>query len=136
MSYESDQVRKFYELVWNQHNRSVIPEILHEQIKFRGSLGQEKHGHTGFVEYLDMIHDALGDYQCVIEELVSEPPKVFAKMKFTGIHKGQFMGCQPTGKRLSWFGAALFTFSNGKIIDLWVLSNLKSLEAQLEHNET
>lgn len=111
MNYEIAQIKKFYEIVWNQHDSAAIPEILHEQIKFRGSLGQDKFGHKGFVEYLDMVHEALGDYKCTIEELVSEPPKVFTKMKFSGTHKGQFLGHRPTGKRLTWFGAALFTFS-------------------------
>lgn len=136
MSGEVDQVKKFYEVVWNQRNKDAIPEVLHNRVQFRGSLGQNKVGLVGFTEYLDMIHAALGEYQCEIEELVCEPPKVFARMKFSGIHKGRFMGHRPTGKRLTWSGAALFTFANGKVIDLWVLGDLKSLEAQLERNET
>ncbi len=136
MSYEANQVKKFYEVVWNQHNSDAIPEILHERIRFRGSLGQDKSGHAGFVEYLDMVHEALGEYQCTIEQLVSERPRVFAKMGFSGVHKGKFMGHLPTGKRVTWSGAALFTFAEGKVVDLWVLGDLKSLENQLEQNET
>lgn len=136
MSYETDQVRKFYEVIWNQHNRDAIPEVLHENVKFRGSLGQDKRGHSGFAEYLDMVHEALSEYQCTVDELVFEPGRVFAKMKFTGIHKGKFMGYLPTGKRITWSGAALFTFAQGKVTDLWVLGDLKSLESQLENNET
>ncbi|RJQ48994.1 MAG: hypothetical protein C4528_01515 [Gammaproteobacteria bacterium] len=127
---------KFYEVVWNQHNSDAIPEILHERIKFRGSLGQETVGHAGFAEYLNMVHKALGDYQCTVEELVSEPPKVFAKMMFSGIHKGRIMECSPTSKRVTWSGAALFTFSEGRVVDLWVLGDLKSLEKQLAKSET
>jgi len=96
MSYEAGQVKKFYEVVWNQHNSDAIPEILHESIKFRGSLGQDKFGHAGFVEYLDMVHAALGEYQCTIKELVSEPPRVFAKLSFSGIQMDKFMGHLPT----------------------------------------
>ena len=54
--------------------------VLHEDFTFRGSLGQEKHGHDGFAEYVDMIHNALADYRCTIEELVAEGENVFAKM--------------------------------------------------------
>ncbi len=57
-------------------------------------------------------------------------------MKFTGIHKGEFMGYTSTGKRVTWSGAALFIFAEGKVTDLWVLGDLKSLENQLESNET
>jgi len=136
MSYEKDQVIIFYERIWNQNDRSAIAEILNPDFTFRGSLGLAKSGHQGFIEYVEMIHDALGNYQCIIEELVTEPSKVFAKMTFKGIHQGTFMGYAATGKEVRWSGAALFTFENGKISDLWVLGDIKALEHQLHENET
>ena len=131
-----EQVRKFYGVLWDEHDKDEIPSVLHEDFTFRGSLGQEKRGHKGFAEYVDMVHAALGDYRCVIEELVSESNKVFAKMKFTGIHKGEFNGYPPTQKRVTWSGCALFTFIGNKVSDLWVLGDLTSLEKQLEKNQT
>ena len=73
-----EQVRKFYEILWDAHDKEAIPSILHESFTFRGSLGQEKRGHSGFEEYVDMVHQALGQYKCIIEELVAEKNKVFA----------------------------------------------------------
>ncbi len=63
-----EQVRKFYEVLWDNHDTDAIPSVLHEDFTFRGSLGQEKRGHGGFAEYADMVHRALGDYKCIIEE--------------------------------------------------------------------
>jgi len=131
MSHEKEQVRRFYEVIWNERDKEAVPEVLHESFKFRGSLGQEKEGQAGFVEYLDMVHTALADYRCEIQELISEGGKVFAKMRFSGTHQGELMGVGSTGRRLSWDGAALFHFENGKIISLWVLGDLDSLRAQL-----
>ena len=131
-----EQVRKFYEVLWDAHDKAAIPSVLHENFTFRGSLGQEKRGHSGFAEYVDMFHKALGDYRCRIEELVSEGDKVFAKMTFTGIHRDEFMGYAPTYKRVSWAGCALFTFKGKRIAGVWVLGDLKSLEEQLKHNAT
>ncbi|MGN8158693.1 ester cyclase [Salinisphaera sp. RV14] len=128
------QVRRFYEVLWDAHDKSAIPSVLHESFTFRGSLGQEKKGHDGFAQYVDMVHEALGDYRCITQQLVSEDNKVFAKMLFTGIHKGDFMGFSPTGKRVEWHGCALFTFTGHLISDVWVLGDLKNLELQLERN--
>ena len=136
MSHEEDQVRKFYEVIWNKHDKKAIPDVLHESFSFRGSLGTKKQGQSGFAEYLDMVHDALGDYKCIIKETVSEQSKVFAKMQFTGIHQGVFMGVKSTGRRVTWDGAALFHFKDGKVLSLWVLGDLKSLEAQLNEYQT
>ena len=132
MSHEKQQVRKFYEVIWNKHNKDAVPEVLHESFKFRGSLGLEKQGHDGFIEYLDMVHAALSCYRCVIKEMVSEESKVFVKMQFSGVHQGEFMGVKPTGHKLVWDGAALFHFQNGKVVSLWVLGDLESLRAQLQ----
>lgn len=134
MSRRKDQVRRFYEVVWNGHDRTAIPSVLHENFTFRGSLGHEKRGHDGFAEYVDMVHQAVGDYECIIEEMLAEGDKVFAKMLFTGIHRGDFMGYVPTRKQVSWGGCALFTFDGELITDVWVLGDLKGLEAQLQRD--
>lgn len=107
---------------------------MHENFKFRGSLGHEERGYEGFAAYVDMVHAALGDYQCIIDELVSEGDKVFAKMRFTGVHRGDFLGYMPTGKRLSWAACALFKFEGQRISDVWVLGDMKGLELQMDQN--
>ncbi len=129
-----DQVRRFYSVLWDAHDKSAISSVLHEEVTFRGSLGHEKKGHGGFAEYVDMVHEALAEYRCVIEDLVAEDNKVFAKMLFKGIHRNNFMGYAPTQKRLEWRGCALFTFKGNFIINIWVLGDLKNLEAQLRQN--
>ena len=134
MSAQKAQVEKFYAVLWDAHDRAAMPEVLHEDFAFRGSLGQEKRGHDGFGEYVDMVHAALGEYRCHIEELVEEGDKVFAKMLFTGFHRGDFMGRAPTGLRLSWRGCALFSFRGERIAEVWVLGDLKTLENQLDDN--
>ncbi|MGD8306090.1 MAG: ester cyclase [Ignavibacteria bacterium] len=131
---KKEQVKKFYKVLWDAHDKSAMSEILHKDFTFRGSLGQEKRGHNGFTEYVDLVLQALGDYKCLIEELVEEENKVFAKMTFTGIHRDEFMGYEPTNKRVSWKGCALFTFERNLIKDVWVLGDLISLKDQLQSN--
>jgi len=129
---QKEQVRRFYEVLWNGYDKRAMPALLHPDFEFRGSLGQETRGHAGFADYLDTLHKALGDYRCAIEDWVAEGDKVFAKMRFSGIHRDRFMGYAPTQKTLSWMGCALFTFDRDRISKLWVLGDLKNLEAQLE----
>ena len=133
---QKEQIRKFYDVLWDRHDKEAIPTVLHENFTFRGSLGLEKRGHDGFAEYVDMVHKALGEYRCIIEELVEEGDKVFAKMTFTGIHRDVFMGYRPTRKRVSWNGCALFTFEGKLIKDVWVLGDLKNLEDQLRGDQS
>lgn len=134
MSKQKEQVKRFYEVLWDAHDKQAIPTVLHESVTFRGSLGQKKRGHAGFAEYVAMVHHALADYRCIIEELVAEENKVFTKMSFTGIHRNELMGYEATGKPVTWQGCALFTFDGDLIRDIWVLGDLKTLQDQLARN--
>ncbi len=129
------QVHRFYERLWDAQDHVAIPSVLHPDCRFRGSLGQEKVGHAGFADYVEMLHTALGNYRCTILELVEEEKRVFAKMSFSGIHQADFMGRAPTGKRVTWQGAALFSFEGSLVKDLWVLGDLKGLDAEFERNQ-
>ena len=136
MTELSAQVERFYRDLWDKHDKAAIPEVLNEDFTFRGSLGQEKKGHIGFAEYVDMVHEALSGYKCIIDAIVVEPSKAFARMTFAGVHAGDFMGYSPSGKKVRWVGCALFTFRGVKIADVWVLGDLESIEAQLIENGT
>lgn len=127
-------VESFYADIWNRHDKAMIPVLLREGFTFRGSLGQERVGHDGFAAYVDFVHAALGEYRCEILDLVVEVPKAFARMRFSGIHRGEFCGYAPTGKPVEWLGTALFSFEGEQITDLWVLGDLHGLLQLLERN--
>jgi len=127
-------VRRFYADVWNRHDKSAIPALLQPDITFRGSLGRHKNGHAGFAEYVDSVHQALGEYQCDIVDLLAEDKQCFARMRFSGTHRGDFLTFKPTGKKIEWQGAALFTLRDGLIADLWVLGDVHGLMQLLKRN--
>jgi predicted ester cyclase len=124
-------VRRFYEEIWNAGATSVVPEILASGVTFRGSLGAVRVGHVAFVDYVDDVLAALGDYRCDVDELVAEGDRVVARMTFSGIHRGSLLGVPPTGHRVSWAGAAFFTFTGDLIGDVWVLGDVDGLRSQL-----
>ncbi len=127
-------VDSFYADIWNRHDKSKIPVLLCDNFTFRGSLGQAKVGHEGFESYVDFIHAALANYCCDILDLVVEGSKAFARMRFSGIHRGEFFGYQPTGKPVEWLGSALFAFNGKKVANLWVLGDVHGLLQLLERN--
>lgn len=127
-------IRAFYEEIWNRHDTSRVPGLIAEDLAFRGSLGQEHHGHAEFIAYVDFVHAALGGYRCEIQEVIAEGDQAFARMLFSGTHRGPFFGYPPTGKPVSWAGAAVFTFRDDRIATLWVLGDIHDLLRQLAAN--
>ncbi len=124
-------VETFYFDVWNRGDEEAARRILSSDLEFRGSTGPTKRGVDQFLAYVRLIRGALSGYECVIEDTVVEPPNLFAKMLFRGTHTGPFFGVPPTGKVVSWAGAALFTVAGSRICSVWVLGDVDGLKQQL-----
>lgn len=128
-------IRRFYADLWENGHIDQAPEILHEDLVFRGSLGDEKRGIDGYLDYLQMVRNALDDYRCDILSLVCEPEHAAAKMRFHGEHNQPFMGFAPTGRRVGWNGAAFFEMRDDRLADIWVLGDTDGLRKALGGTE-
>ena len=122
----------WYHEMWNNWNKGVMPQILDEKITFRGSLGMEKKGYEGLSEYIDFIQTAFPDFHNEIELIITEGDKSFAKLKYSGTHVGKVFKIEPTHKKIEYYGSAVFSFQNGRIIDVWVLGDVYGLLKQIE----
>ena len=125
-------IERFYLEMWNRFDKTIVPDILTEDLRFRGSLGQSKSGHAAFGEYVDFIQRAFPDFSNEIEEIISEGDKAFAKLTFRGTHRGEVFGIAPTGRLIQYAGAAVFKFRGDRIAEVWVLGDIYGLISQLE----
>lgn len=124
-------VEDFYFEVWNKRNLLKAKEILSDDFTFRGSLGDEKRGVAGFLDYVSTVHFALSNYECIIRDLVVTENKVAAQMLFKGVHQNPFFGVQATGKQIQWSGAAFFQIKQSRIAAAWVLGDIDAIKQQL-----
>ncbi len=127
----TELVERFYNEVWNRADEAVAREILVEDFRFRGSLGLEKRGPDDFIAYMRSVHQALGNYVCIIEDLIASEDKVAARMLFKGKHQAEFFGVEATGSEVAWAGAAFFRTKDARIAELWVLGDIDSVKGQL-----
>jgi steroid delta-isomerase-like uncharacterized protein len=128
---QKELIRRYYLDLWNLWNFALLPELLTDDIMFRGSLGVVTRGIESFRGYMETIRAAFPDFRNVIEELVGEEDVVGARLTYSGAHQGALFGIQPTGVRISYEGLAIFHLNEGKIADGWVLGNTLSLLRQL-----
>ena len=124
-------VRRFYDDLWNRADARVAWEILHEDFAFRASLGPVRTGPQGFIDYMLAIHRALEGYVCIIESVVATERHAAARMLFRGTHRGRFFEVEPTGREVTWAGAAFFETDREKIMSLWVLGDIDAVKRQL-----
>ncbi len=125
-------IHRFYDELWNRFDRSRIPELLTEDVYFRGSLGQVKAGREAFGDYVDFIRAAFPDFSNHVEETIEEGDRCFARLTYRGTHEGEVFGIAPTGRAIEYSGAAVFRFRDGRIASVWVLGDVYGLIQQLE----
>jgi predicted ester cyclase len=66
-----------------------------------------------------MFRSAFSSIEHVLEELVEEGDDVAVRLRFEGIHMGDFMGVPPSDKQFSVEGAAFLRIAEGKVARLW-----------------
>jgi steroid delta-isomerase-like uncharacterized protein len=120
-------IRRFFDEMWNPWNYDKADELLAPEIKFRGTLGPELTGRDAFRDYMRKVQSAFPDFHNTILEITAEEDRVVARTFYRATHRGEIFGLAPTGKSISYAGAAFFRIANKKIIEGWVLGDLISL---------
>jgi steroid delta-isomerase-like uncharacterized protein len=77
------------------------------------------------------IRRAFPDHRVVIEDQIAEGDKVVTRVTFKGTHSGDFNGVPATGRQVEYSGISMDRFVNGKLVEMWHLSNTQGLMQQL-----
>jgi steroid delta-isomerase-like uncharacterized protein len=120
-------IRRFYEELWNRWDLAVAREVVAPDIRFRGSLGTTVEGLDAFVGYVEQIRAAFPDWHNQIDELITVDDRVVARMTWTGTHRGSLLGIPPSGRAVTYVGAAFFRVREGKIREAWVVGDTQEL---------
>ena len=109
----------------------MADEIISPEIAFRGSLAVMVNGLDGFKSYVTLVRSAFPDFHNTMEEMIAEGDRVAARLTYRGTHRGELFGIAPTGRKVSYAGAAIFRIRSGKIVHGWVLGDTTGLRGQL-----
>jgi steroid delta-isomerase-like uncharacterized protein len=84
-----------------------------------------------FLAFLGAFNVAFPDYQFSVEDQIVCDDKAVARWRFTGTHRGEFLGIAATGRAVTLTGIDIFEFAGGKIVQGWVETNVAGLLRQL-----
>ncbi|HOT07754.1 MAG: SnoaL-like polyketide cyclase [Methanosaeta sp. PtaB.Bin039] len=132
MSIEDNKeiVRRFFELGPSSGNISAARELLAPDFTLHVPLPAAP-GVQGICDVITTCRAAFEHLNVDVEDMVAEGDRVAARFTASGIHRGEFMGLDPTGKPITMTGIEIFRISNGKIAELWGEANLMGLMMQL-----
>ncbi len=121
----------YYEELWNKQNKDYIDILFDDDIIFHGSLNITVNGKKEFEEYMDTILLGIPNLFHSVISMVCEENQIAVRTLYNGRHTGKLFEYKASNNKIAYNGAAFFKFKNGKIVDVWVLSDLKGLIQQL-----
>jgi predicted ester cyclase len=74
---------------------------------------------------------AFPDLKIIPDDIIAEGDKVVARCKFTGTHKGLYMGIAPTGKKVNFESIAIYRIAGGLVVETWGIMDLLGMMQQL-----
>ena len=77
------------------------------------------------------LHTVWPDWRMTIDEMLAEGDRVMVRWTFHGTQRGEYLGLPPTHKSVSYAGINIFRIAEGKIGEVWDLSDRLWLWQQL-----
>ena len=114
-----DLVRRQIEAVFNRGDADAIPE-------FWGSDLQEWAASTS-----RMLRTAFPDFHIAVERLVAEGDTVVAQMRWTGTHRGPFLGFPVTVKSFEITAFRIYRIAGGRIVETTAVQDRLGMLQQL-----
>lgn len=107
---------------WPKLDRFVHDDVCHNgrQIGISGYRGMLE---KDFREIPDLCFD--------IKLLISDPPYIASRLSFDCTPKGEFLGLQVNGKKVSFTENVFYEYREGKIGTVWSVIDKVAIEAQL-----
>jgi len=110
-------VVKSNEELFNKGNLSFADEVFTSDYKGEGPEWIKK--------YVGNVRTAFPDIQVSIDPIIAENNMVAWRRTHTGTHQGEFMGFQPSGKKITWQSMSFTEYNeDGKIVKEWGVNDL------------
>jgi steroid delta-isomerase-like uncharacterized protein len=115
---------------WNAGDLDRYLELYDEGIRLHGysPVPMTKDQVRGFYS---MIFAAFPSSQLTVDEEVVDGDRVALRFTQTGVHKGEFMGVEATGREFAMAGQTILHFSGGRVIERWSSADMLGLLQQL-----
>lgn len=128
---ENKNVVRRYQEIYNSNDLERLTEVVSEDLLTPNIMPGIPPGLEGAKAAHRIMLAGFPDYQTIIEDLIAENDQVAARIRMTGIHRGEFIGVPPTGRHISFTGIYIARIANGKIVEHWGEEDSVSLLQQL-----
>jgi predicted ester cyclase len=111
----------------NKQDWPRLEQFVHDEV----SHNDQQFGLSGYRKMLQRDFDEIPDLYFKVQLLISEPPYIASRLAFDCTPKGNFLGLEVNGKRVSFTENVFYEFQREKIWRVWSVIDKASIEAQI-----
>jgi steroid delta-isomerase-like uncharacterized protein len=124
-------LRRMYDLI-NAHDIDAFGELLADDFVEHEELPAGGPTREGVKSFFRMQIAAFPDFAMTLADVVDGGDKVVARARFTGTHKGEFMGLPPTGRAVDVQLVDIMRFADdGLVHEHWGVFDAMAMMRQL-----
>ncbi|HUX27546.1 MAG TPA: ester cyclase [Terracidiphilus sp.] len=125
-------VQKFVDECWNQGNFNHASELLADQVRFHDPVFPNLNaGIQNIKSHIEGCRRAFPDLKFTIDDTIAERNEVVNHWTARGTHKGQFLGMQPTNRKVTINGTSIYRLEGSKIAEAYANWDLATMMAQV-----
>jgi steroid delta-isomerase-like uncharacterized protein len=109
---------------WEKEDMDEVDRILADDFVFHGAPPGVKPDREGYKEFVRKHVAAFPDFRVTVEDILAEGDRVAHRVEWTGTHRGEYMGSQPTGKPVTVTAISIVRIEDGKIAEQWAQADI------------
>lgn len=125
------QLLRQYHAAWSSRNTQTLRQLLAENCVNHNLATGETRGVDFEIEACEMWHKSFSEVYVSVEQVVAEGNKVTVYWQLRSVHSGRFLEIDATGKSVNVPGMEINRIEDGKIAEIWRLSDTMTLMQQL-----
>lgn len=127
-----EYARRWNEEIWGKKNLHAIDDLIAKDFVEHDSFSPEPtRGPDGVRASVEKMLSAFSDSHVELEDIVAEGDVIAIRATATGTHEGEFMGIEPTGKKIQIPLMAFQRIEDGKAVEEWQLADRLGMLQQL-----
>jgi predicted ester cyclase len=119
--------RRFFEELHNQHNVTIIDELVAPDVVSHDPFPGQLPGSEGLKNTMQMFWTGLPDLHVEIKDMLAENDRVMTRLNVKGTHTGTFLESAPTNNAVMYDEVIILRIANGKIVEHWAVADALSL---------
>ena len=127
---DNPNVAAVTQFIESLNNRVLNTSELNAKVTYNTGR-REYAGVEAITQYWDGFFAAFADTTITLDEVLADGHLVVADITITGVHEGVWMDFTPTNYAVQYQATLFFQMADGKILNIWEVSDIAALAAQL-----